>query len=141
MMAASFAPSPLMSASIDALPSAIASPASEMTPDGLVTSDMPTSAFALPTAVPPHFHPDSPYYFHVRIVAVAAHSMHTLCLSEGGEVFSFGHGEKGKLGHGYEVSHWRPRRIESLVRDGVVATEISCGQQHNLVRGRPVVWY
>ena len=66
-----------------------------------------------------------------RFVAVATHSLHTLALTATGGVFSFGHGECGKLGHGNEEAHWSPRRIEALENERLVA--ITAGEQHSLV--------
>ena len=66
-----------------------------------------------------------------RVVAVAAHSMHTLALTRDGDVYSFGHGGCGKLGHGDELGLCVPRRIAWL--DGIRVVEITAGQQHNLV--------
>ena len=62
-------------------------------------------------------------------VAVATHSLHTLALTASGCVYSFGHGDCGKLGHGDETTLSQPRLIEHLL--GVRA--ISVGQQHSLV--------
>lgn len=84
----------------------------------------PASAaeFALPTRVPVAME---------RFVAVATHSLHTLALTASGCVYSFGHGDCGKLGHGNLESLWQPRLIEALVGEQAVA--ISAGQQHSLV--------
>ena len=67
-----------------------------------------------------------------RVISVAAHSMHSLALGSSGAVYSFGHGEFGKLGHGDEATVWLPRKIDAL--DGERIVEVSAGQQHNLVR-------
>ena len=67
----------------------------------------------------------------VRIVAVAAHTMHSLALSADGAVFSFGQGRCGKLGHGDEATEWRPRRVVALEHEH--AAGVAAGQQHSLV--------
>ena len=67
------------------------------------------------------------------MIAVATHSLHTLALAASGCVFSFGHGECGKLGHGDEASLSQPRRIESLWESGVHAVSVSVGCSHSLV--------
>ena len=70
----------------------------------------------------------------VRVVAVAAHTMHSLALSADGTVFAFGQGRCGKLGHGGEATEWRPRRVAALEHEHVVG--VAAGQQHSLVLTR-----
>ena len=49
-----------------------------------------------------------------RIVCVASSAYHCLALSAEGEVFSWGNGDDGGLGHGDDISRNVPSRIESL---------------------------
>ena len=70
----------------------------------------------------------------VRIVAVAAHTMHSLALSADGAVFAFGQGRCGKLGHGDEATEWLPRRVVALEHEHAVG--VAAGQQHSLVLTR-----
>ena len=49
-----------------------------------------------------------------RISAVAAGGAHSLALTEAGELYSFGWGEYGLLGHGDRTNQLTPRRIEAL---------------------------
>ena len=70
----------------------------------------------------------------VRVVAVAAHTMHSLALSADGAVFAFGQGRCGKLGHGGEATEWRPRRVVALEHEHAVG--VAAGQQHSLVLTR-----
>jgi hypothetical protein len=51
----------------------------------------------------------------VRVARLAAGQTHPLVVSEGGEVFSFGDGSHGALGHGNTESCWTPKRIEGLL--------------------------
>ena len=67
----------------------------------------------------------------VRFISVATHSFHTLALTAGGAVYSFGHGGCGQLGHGDEASLSAPRRVEALA--AVRAVAVAAGQQHSLV--------
>ena len=74
----------------------------------------------------------------LRFISVATHSFHTLALTASGEVYSFGHGGCGQLGHGDQESSATPRRVDALAGAFVVA--VSCGQQHSLAltdRGAP----
>lgn len=47
-------------------------------------------------------------------MAVNSGGKHCLCLSSDSEVFSWGEGEDGKLGHGNRDSYDRPKLIEAL---------------------------
>ena len=60
-----------------------------------------------------------------RITAVAAGGDHSVVLTEGGLVLSWGSGECGQLGHGVEEDSMLPRMIERLH-----ATEIAAGALH-----------
>ena len=57
----------------------------------------------------------------VRAVAISAGSAHNLVMAGGGAVYSFGHGEYGKLGHGDTSDVATPKQIEALRSVRVVA--------------------
>lgn len=56
--------------------------------------------------------------------------MKTRCL-DSGNVYSWGEGEDGKLGHGNRVNYDRPKLIEALSGIGIV--DIACGSAHSAV--------
>ena len=65
----------------------------------------------------------------IRKVAVNSGGKHCLALSTDGEVFSWGEGEDGKLGHGNRTGCDRPRVIETL--RGAEVVEIAAGGAHS----------
>ncbi|CAH0405793.1 unnamed protein product [Chilo suppressalis] len=80
---------------------------------------------------------------HIFITKVACNSggKHCLALSSEGDVYSWGEGEDGKLGHGNRVSYDRPKLITALSALEVVT--IACGGAHSAcltVRGRIYTW-
>ncbi|RWS20768.1 E3 ubiquitin-protein ligase HERC2-like protein, partial [Leptotrombidium deliense] len=65
----------------------------------------------------------------VKKVAVNSGGKHCLALTADGDVFSWGEGDDGKLGHGNKASLDRPKLIEALSGKGVV--DIACGGAHS----------
>ena len=65
----------------------------------------------------------------VKQVSVNSGGKHCLALSAEGEVYSWGEGDDGKLGHGGKASCDRPRVVEALRGRDVVA--VSCGGAHS----------
>jgi alpha-tubulin suppressor-like RCC1 family protein len=66
-----------------------------------------------------------------KVVQVSAGGLHNLVLTERGEVYSFGSGGHGKLGHGDEENQTRPKLIESM--EGKRATQISASSTASFI--------
>ena len=66
----------------------------------------------------------------LRAMSVSAGAAHSLALTAGGEVWSWGSGSSGRLGHGDEQHQWQPQKIEALAGQSVVA--VSAGREHSL---------
>ena len=66
-----------------------------------------------------------------RVSAVSAGQFHSLVLSEAGEIYSFGSGRHGQLGHGDQADQHTPRPIASL--QGVRMGAVAAGDDHSLV--------
>ncbi|EOD08802.1 hypothetical protein EMIHUDRAFT_358730 [Emiliania huxleyi CCMP1516] len=65
-----------------------------------------------------------------RVVAVSAGVSHSLALTAGGAVWSWGDGDYGQLGHGDTQDQLLPKRIEALAGQRVIA--VSAGYSHSL---------
>mmetsp|Transcript_21486 Transcript_21486/g.30089 ORF Transcript_21486/g.30089 Transcript_21486/m.30089 type:complete len:607 (+) Transcript_21486:80-1900(+) len=65
------------------------------------------------------------------IVQVTCGSYHTAAVASNGDLYTWGGGMYGKLGHGNESGHSVPRRVEGLV--GLSVSQIACGSRHTAV--------
>jgi alpha-tubulin suppressor-like RCC1 family protein len=63
-----------------------------------------------------------------RMAGASAGSRHTVVWTEGGEVYTFGSGELGKLGHGGEDDEDVPKVVEALAGQKVVGASAGAGQ-------------
>ena len=61
-----------------------------------------------------------------RVVQVSAGDYHSLVLTESGEVYSFGYGYYGQLGHGDKEKQTLPTLIEAMRGKRVVQVSAGC---------------
>jgi alpha-tubulin suppressor-like RCC1 family protein len=68
----------------------------------------------------------------VRVRSVAADGYHVCAVTHSGELFTWGGGENGCLGHGDNEIVPLPKRVEQLRRDGICVVGVSAGSPHTL---------
>mmetsp|Transcript_36127 Transcript_36127/g.73361 ORF Transcript_36127/g.73361 Transcript_36127/m.73361 type:complete len:215 (+) Transcript_36127:1217-1861(+) len=66
-----------------------------------------------------------------RVIQLSACGFHTGCLTDSGEVYSWGEGKFGRLGHGTERNCHSPRLVETLL--GKRPIQVACGGFHTAV--------
>lgn len=67
------------------------------------------------------------------VKAVATGLWHTVCITESGDVYSFGGDQFGQLGIGGDQAELYPRLLEAPVLENVRATSVSCGARHSAI--------
>jgi alpha-tubulin suppressor-like RCC1 family protein len=84
--------------------------------------------------IPGAVHVSAPTTVHallgVHIVEVAAGLNHTLARSASGDVYSWGVGDCGQLGHSKACYESSPRLLEDVVLDERPVVSIACGSRH-----------
>ncbi|KAG8085423.1 hypothetical protein GUJ93_ZPchr0010g9979 [Zizania palustris] len=71
---------------------------------------------------------------NMNIELVACGEYHTCAVTLSGDLYTWGNGtfNSGLLGHGNEVSHWLPKRINGPL-EGIHVSSISCGPWHTAI--------
>jgi E3 ubiquitin-protein ligase HERC4 len=68
-----------------------------------------------------------------QILTVSAGELHTIACTEFGDVFAWGRGKEGQLGHGEgsaPAQQWVPQKVDGLAEETVV--NVCCGAFHSL---------
>lgn len=73
-----------------------------------------------------------------RVRAVAAGREHNLALTSDGDVWSWGDGLHGRLGHGDQQASLLPKQIVALA--GACATAVAVGEGHSLCEAAGALW-
>ena len=66
-----------------------------------------------------------------KVVFVASNGNHTACITEDGDICTWGEGHYGRLGHGDESNLSNPKLVAGL--EGKKAKEVACGGRHTMV--------
>lgn len=66
-----------------------------------------------------------------KMVCIAAGELHSAAVAENGMVYTWGWGEKGRLGHGTETTISQPTLVTRLANESVVFA--ACGAGHTMV--------
>ena len=77
----------------------------------------------------------------IKKIAVNAGGHHCLALTNDNQVYSWGEGDDGKLGHGDRIYYDRPKLIEALKPHKIV--DIACGGHHSAAitnKGQLFTW-
>ncbi|KAL8029434.1 hypothetical protein ABFX02_14G224800 [Erythranthe guttata] len=69
---------------------------------------------------------------NTNIELVACGEYHSCAVTLSGDLYTWGDGHFGILGHGNEVSHWVPKRVNGPL-EGIHVSSISCGPWHTAV--------
>jgi alpha-tubulin suppressor-like RCC1 family protein len=80
--------------------------------------------------------PQSVVNIDAKVTGIACGKAHSVAVTELGEVFTFGCGAQGQLGHGDLENRHAPHPVEALGRSGsdVNVVDVACGGAHTVVR-------
>ena len=67
------------------------------------------------------------------ISQITCGSYHTAAVASSGELWTWGGGMYGKLGHGNENGHSTPKRVDTLALLGIQVQNVACGSRHTAI--------
>ncbi|KAH9159076.1 hypothetical protein LEN26_002534 [Aphanomyces euteiches] len=73
------------------------------------------------------------------IQEIKAGCEHTTAITDSGEMYTWGHSDSGRLGHGDNLTRKTPSFVESFAWQGYRPVSIAVGDKYNLVLVQPVV--
>ena len=73
----------------------------------------------------------------MKVIQVEAGCEHTAALTQDGKMYTWGHGDSGRLGVGSTASSSKPLHVQSLQWENLSAISIAVGDKYNLVLVRP----
>ena len=76
-----------------------------------------------------------------RVQTLAAGENHSLAAMETGEVWSWGYGQQGQLGHGEGKNEKLPRRVAFFTQRNVAVVQVAAGWRHSLALTVDMVVY
>eukprot|EP01084_Bolivina_argentea_P316326 548295_1 len=68
---------------------------------------------------------------HKRIMHMSCSYHHCLLVTENGELYTFGSGACGRLGHGMDTVEILPKRCEYFVQKNIKIIDCECGSRHS----------
>ena len=67
-----------------------------------------------------------------RVTVLAAGENHSLAACDNGEVYSWGYGQQGQLGHGSSSNEKLPKLVTFFTQRNVAVTQVAAGWRHSL---------
>jgi RCC1 and BTB domain-containing protein len=67
-----------------------------------------------------------------RVAAISAGENHSVVATVTGDVYSWGYGKQGQLGHATGRNEKLPRLVQTLSQSRVVVVQVACGWRHSM---------
>ncbi len=67
-----------------------------------------------------------------QIAVISAGENHSLAATAGGDLYSWGYGQQGQLGHASSKNEKIPRLVQTLSQARVAVVQVACGWRHSL---------
>lgn len=89
--------------------------------------------YEVPKTTPKVSSPTLVDFFRNNVVKVAMGPAHTAVITTEGDLYTFGSGQHGALGHNDgEVSHVRPKLVEFFKKNGLKVADVDIGEHHTV---------
>eukprot|EP00824_Muranothrix_gubernata_P023399 TRINITY_DN6230_c0_g1_i1.p1 TRINITY_DN6230_c0_g1~~TRINITY_DN6230_c0_g1_i1.p1 ORF type:complete len:915 (-),score=216.02 TRINITY_DN6230_c0_g1_i1:947-3691(-) len=79
----------------------------------------------------------------ITILQASCGTNHSACVDDKGQLYTWGAGEDGQLGHGERKRLSTPKRVEAFLQKGLMIRWVSCGLSHTAgvtIRGELFTW-